>query len=72
MSAVRTAVSFTIVAAGLSERAVTNMDTTNPQSVEAQRKHDQRALELGQLATKIFDLCPYEHLQLIANGEITD
>jgi hypothetical protein len=67
-AAVKTATVFIHVAAGLVERAAT-FDPTEKSGFKGMLDKTTRAIELGSIATRILDICPAEHLALIASAQ---
>ena len=65
--AIITAVTFTEVARSLLSGTIQDIDSPNRTSVQAARLKTQRANDLGRMSNKLFELCPVEHLQYIAN-----
>jgi hypothetical protein len=67
-SAVATALAFEGVAKGLEESAIA-IESAKRGGLQRSQAMRHRAGELGTLATQVFELCPDEHLQAIAQSE---
>ena len=67
-AALATAFVFESVAAGLAGRAVHDLASSNPQMRQRGMDRSVRAVRLARFAYSIFNLCPGEHLVIIANN----